>query len=126
MLAQGEGDILAHRERVEQRGVLEDHAHAGAELRELLPIHGGNVFAVHDHLAAVRLEQSHDVLHQHRLAAPRGTQHDGGGSRQHLQPHSLEHLISTERLPQIADLDYGLRHPPRPPRGWGFDRVIAV
>src|SRR5438128_96495 len=122
VLAQWEGDVVAHRHRIEEGGALEYHAHPLAEDGQLLPAHGGDVLAVHDDLAAVRLEESHDVLHQHRLAAPRPAQHHGGGALHHLEVDALQHAETSETLPQILNIDHRFRslrrtHPPNPPPG---------
>ena len=85
VLAQGEGHVVAHGHRIEQRRALEHHAHPLPEDGQLLPAHRRHVLPVDNHLAMVRLEEPHDVLHQHRLAAARGAEHHRGGAFHHLQ-----------------------------------------
>ena len=45
LLDQLVGDIVAHREGIEERAFLEDHSGAGAQGEELLLGHEGDVFA---------------------------------------------------------------------------------
>jgi hypothetical protein len=69
LLAQGEGDVVEDRHRVEERPALEDDAVAPADRLEGGAAELGDVDAVHEHGARVRPQEPEQVLEQHRLAA---------------------------------------------------------
>ena len=65
---QAEGDILRHRQRLEQREMLEHHANA--ERAGRIGVAHRNGHAVPEDLPFVRLLHAIDDLHERRLAGP--------------------------------------------------------
>ena len=61
-LAQGEGDVFANAERVEEGPVLEDHGDFAADGLHLLFVVATDVFAGDVDLTGIGLEEAHDVL----------------------------------------------------------------
>ena len=66
-----EHHVLQHRQRVEEGGTLEDHSHLAAHHHLLRLRHLHKVATVVEHLSAGGLQQSHEVLHEHRLSRSR-------------------------------------------------------
>ena len=76
VFAQRKRDVLEHVQVREQRPVLEQHAHAPAQGKNLLAVQLGHVEAVHDHLAVVSAYLPGDQLQQGGLARA-ARPHDG-------------------------------------------------
>ena len=68
MLTQSKGDVLADGHRIEERRILEDHAHVTAHSSQLFFIKGGNVFIVKEDLPSRRLLQPDDQAQDRTLA----------------------------------------------------------
>jgi hypothetical protein len=64
----GEHHVLKDCERIEKGSTLKDHSHLAAHLHLFLFRHLHEVASIVEHLSAGRLKQTHQVLHQHRLA----------------------------------------------------------
>ena len=60
--------IVSHRHRVKECGALENHTHLTAHHHLLALGHAHEVAPVVEHLSRGWVQQSHEVLHQHRLA----------------------------------------------------------
>src|SRR5690606_11142474 len=85
--------------------VLEQHAHALAQLVELALRQLRDVPAVDDHLAAIGDGLARDELEQRRLAGAART-HDGRDlPARDLDIQALEYLARADRIVDIADLD---------------------
>ena len=121
---QREQHVLLDGEGVEERRVLEEHAELRADPVELEVAHRHDVLAVDEDLAAVRLEQPDQVLHQHRLPRARPADDHVDLAALDLQVDAAQHLVLAEALVQAADLQLvalgvGRRRASvRRPRGW--------
>src|SRR3546814_13091177 len=62
------GDVAPHRQRIEQRAALKQHAEPAAHPLKLAPAHAGHVLAVHQYAAFIHLHQAQDPLQHPRLA----------------------------------------------------------
>ena len=87
---------------------MEDVADVGAELRQLLPLELAHVLAIHDHRAAIRLDQADDVLEEDALAGARGTQQGDGLALAHLEVDPVQDHLLPECLVQGVELDHWL------------------
>ena len=72
VLAQAEADVLRHRQRIEERTLLEDHADHRPNPHEVGLLHAADIFAVDFDHAGLRLDQTQYELEDRRLprAAP--------------------------------------------------------
>jgi hypothetical protein len=110
---QREGDVLDHVHRVEQRGVLEHHSVLAPQLGHLEVVERHHVDAVDPDLPGIRLEQPHEVLHQHRLPLPRAADDDVGLAALDVEVDTAEHVLRREGLVQAADANLPALVPPR-------------
>ena len=124
VLAQGERDVVANGEPVEQPAPLEDIAHALARLSEL-PARGPTDLLPEDlHAPRVRCEDADGVLEGDGLADARGA-HDREGARpRELHGEAREDFFLAKALVYIREADdgvcgiYCVTHPI--PFGWIF------
>ena len=65
---QGEHDVFQHGALLEQAEMLEDHAHAAAELAQRLAGIFGHIFSIDDNIARAGLFQHVDAAHQRGFA----------------------------------------------------------
>ncbi|MNY27226.1 hypothetical protein D3C86_1611220 [compost metagenome] len=105
VLAQGEGHVVAHVHGVEEGAVLEQHPELLADLVEVLLLELGQVLAVHQDPALVRLEEADQELDEDRLAGARGADDDGRLAALDAQRHVIQHLLLAEGLVDVAELD---------------------
>ena len=104
-LDQREGDVLDDVHRIEQRRVLEHHAELAAQLAHLCVGERHDVLAVDPDLAAVRPQQPHQVLHQHRLPLPRTADDDVRATALDVEVDAPQDVLGTEGLVQPAHPD---------------------
>jgi hypothetical protein len=113
LFQQLERDVAPHRQRVEQCGLLEQHAEAAAHGFAFVAAQADGLLAVEQDAAAVGPHQAHDDFQQQGLAAT-------GFAEQHqrlagidVQVDAGQHCVLAERLGQAGDGDLRLRG------GWG-------
>ncbi len=107
-LAQGEGDILAHAQGIEERTVLEQHAGLLAQGHHRLLIHLGEVAVAEPDLAGIGPHQAEDVLEQHALTAAASPDDDHVLALANLEVHPTQDVLDAERLLHIDDAKQGL------------------
>ena len=78
LLNQLVGDVVADGERIEERALLEDHAGAGAQGKELLLGHVGDLFAEEQDAALIGAQQAVGELEQDALAHAGRAEQDAG------------------------------------------------
>ena len=105
VLAQGEGGVVVDAHRPEQGAVLEQDAELAADLVQLPLEEGGDVVAVDPDLAAVGLEQAHDVLEEHALARSRRAEHHGDLALRDVAGQTLPDGLRPEGLGQVPEGD---------------------
>ncbi len=99
-------DVLAHRQRVEQRTFLEDHAEIGANLHQRVLVHVVDAFAVDEDASLIRFEEAEDQPEDGRLAGTARPQ-------EHLRVAGLEreadvvqdHLLVEREMDAVEDDD---------------------
>jgi hypothetical protein len=101
----GKGGVVVDVHRAEQRPVLEQQAELFAHLEQFVVGHAGNRFAVHEHVAGVRVEQADDVLDQHALAGSRRPKHHRDLVFGQAEVEPVEDARPAELLDQVDDLD---------------------
>src|SRR5437660_5324186 len=109
LLPQGKGHVFKNVERVEQRRALEQHRKFLPHLVELARAQPGDIDLVHQHLAAIRLQQPDHMLEQHTLAAAALADHRGDFSPGNLQVDSLQDRLPPERLFHPDEANHRLR-----------------
>ncbi len=107
-LQQAEGDVLPHRQAVEQRRSLEQHAELLHHLLALAPRQARHLLAVDLDRARIGLEDAEDALEQHRLAGARAADHHHRFGLADLEIEAVQHVLRAEALVQVADPDLGL------------------
>src|SRR3546814_19276285 len=70
-LAEREGDVAPHRQRIEQRAALKQHAEPAAHPLKLAPANAGHAPAVTQYAAFIHLYQAQVPLNHHRTASAR-------------------------------------------------------
>jgi hypothetical protein len=105
---QAVGDVVFDGERVEEGGLLEDHADARAELVELVLGHGGDVFAEDADGAGVGLEEPVRELHENGFADAGGAEDDAGFGRLDGEGDVLEDYFFVEGDGDVLEGDDGL------------------
>ena len=79
------GDVVADGEGIEKRTLLEDHAGAGAQGKQPLFAHGGDLLAEEQNAALVGAQQAIDQLEQDALADSGGAEQDARLTRRNGQ-----------------------------------------
>ena len=105
LFVQPVADVLAHRERVEQRAFLKDHAKVVADFHQLGLGEPIDALAVDRHRAAVRLQQADDDLERRRLAGAAGAQNDLRAPLHHVEADVLEDDLVVERELHVIEDD---------------------
>ncbi len=105
LLDQLVGDVVADGERIEERALLEDHAGAGAQGKELLLGHVRDLFAEEQNAALVGAQQAVDQLEQNALAHPGRAKQDARLSRRDGEADVVEHRRAVEGNGDIAKGD---------------------
>ena len=108
-LQQRERDVLHHRHRIEQGGVLEHHPELAPQPSQLDLVLVDDVLPVDVDVPGFGLHQPHQVLHQHRLALPRAADDDVDLAPFDVEIHAPQDMLGTERLVQVAHLDVPAR-----------------
>jgi hypothetical protein len=119
VLRQREADVGVDRQRVEQRIVLEQHAHPLAQRQQLDRRGRRQVAAERPHLPAIGPHQPHHQLEQRGLARAAAPEDDGDLAGHDPQVEPAEHRAVAEAQPHVAQLDdrpRGVERPPRDPR----------
>ena len=108
------GDVIFHRERVEQRRLLKDHADAGAELEQIVLAHRRDLLAEDADRSRVRAKQTIGQLHQDGFAAARRSKNDASFAALDGEGDVLEHrlvvegdrdvVVDDDRLSRIGDV----------------------
>ena len=99
--------IVADGERIEERALLEDHAGAGAQGKELFLGHGGDFFAEEQDAALVGAEQAVGQLEQDALAHAGGPEQDARLSRRYGEADVLKHRRAVEGDGDVAKDHHG-------------------
>ena len=100
--------IFSHRDRIEQRSVLKDHRHLAAHLLQLLRARSTPAMSWpprNRHLAAVRLQETHDDLERHRFPHSASSQDAQRLARLNREAHILQHYKITKRLANVFESD---------------------
>ncbi len=105
VLAQREGDVVEQVLRAEQRAVLEQHPEQLADLVELALLDPGDVAAVDDDRAVLRLEQADERLEEDRLAGAGRAEQHGDLTRGQREGDVLPDRLAAEPLGEVLDLD---------------------
>src|SRR6185437_14980905 len=103
-----EHDVLLYGHAVEQGGTLEQHPDALPKLLPPLFIHLGEVLAVVNDLAAVRLHQPDQAFHHDGLAAAAGADDEIAFAGLKDGAHIIDDGLLTEPFLDIFDLDHFL------------------
>ena len=96
--AQGKGDVLENRHRVEQRTFLERHPETLSKAIEHDRLHAAEVLAVDKHVTCIGQQQADDVLQRHALAGSGTTDDDDGLALFDVDRQVAQHLLAAERL----------------------------
>ena len=104
--AQPDGDVVGDRHRVEQRRELEYVANVAAQRVQGRSLEGRHRAAVHNDLAGVRLQQTHDVLQGDALPGAGVPDDHHGLAVPYLEREAGEHLFVAERLAEVLKLDH--------------------
>ena len=103
MLLQRERHVLADRQRVEERPLLEDVAHPPAQLHQRVLAQVRDGPTQHLDLAAVGPQQTVDVLEEDGLPFARAAEDDDGLAGRDLEADAVEDLVRSERLADPSD-----------------------
>ena len=102
LLLQGKSDVLEHRQGVEERRVLEEHAELFPDPIQTGAPQAGDVCTVNDHLAAVGRLETDQLLEEDTLPLAAGADDGGDQPPGDLQREVVEHALGAERF---ADVD---------------------
>ena len=106
VLDEREGHVLLDGKRIEQRRSTETSMPNLRRTRlSSIVVERHDVLAVDPDVAAVGLEQAHEVLHQHRLALPRAADDDVDLAALDVEIDAAQHLVRAERLLDAANAD---------------------
>ena len=105
-------DVLADRERGEQRPILEQHAGPPLDVVPVLGLLAARIHAQHLDFPGVRPAQADDRTHQHRLAAARTTHNAEHLAAAHVEVQAFVHDLLAEAVlePAHADGDVVVGH----------------
>src|SRR5262249_22973625 len=107
VLEDGQGDILTHGERLQQRAALKKHAEPAPDAGEFRLVHAGDLLAEELDRTAGRFHRADNVPQERRFAAA-GTAHDDHGVTLHdLEGNAVEHFAAVKIADEIGDLDHG-------------------
>src|SRR4029450_10915415 len=81
-------------------------ADASAEIVQLTPPEPGHLEPIHDHRAAVRLQEPDDVLDRDRLAGARIADDDHRLTLDDIERETGKHTFSAERFVDVDELDH--------------------
>ena len=111
VLAQRVRDVLAHRQRVEQGGLLEEHGDVSPDAGELVFATGAEHGPLDLHGARVGREEGIHVLQEHALARAAAPEHDQRLAGAHVERDATQDGLVPEPLLEVAaaDVDLG-RH----------------
>jgi len=107
MAPQREGDVLEDRHRIEECPFLKRHPEFPAEAIERDLVHLADVLPVDDHMSAVGLDQTDEVLQGHALAHSRSADDHVRLSTTNVERQIVEHLLPAERLVDVLEGDCG-------------------
>jgi len=110
MLAERKRDVVADGERVEERALLEEHAHATSHWNERILVEGLEPRTLDLDAAIVGSEEAVQVLQEHALAATATAHQDERLAFGHLEIHAAQHRLRTERLLHALTANDGRRH----------------
>src|SRR5690606_22743578 len=105
VFVEGNGDVVAHVQRVEQGGVLEDHAHLAAHRGQAPLVHGDQVVPVEIDGARRRLVEADEELEQGRLPGPRTPDDDLDVAPRDAHVDARQRREIAEGLRQALDQD---------------------
>src|SRR5208282_1279732 len=105
--AQGEGDVFADTQRIEERAVLEHHGDFFADLFELGLVVVGDVLPGNNHTAGIRLEKTHDVVQRNRFSYAATPENANHLTRHNVEVDVLKHNAISESLGDVFELDIG-------------------
>ena len=107
IFADRELHVLQHRERGEQRALLEQHAPAPLDRTPLVVVDGAEIGAEHFDAAVALGQQPDDGAHQHRLAGARAADEAEDLAFEHVERRVIEHGRFAEADDEIAHADHG-------------------
>jgi len=109
------GDVLRHREGIEERRTLEDHPDLLPDPNELIFRQRYDVLPLDENLARLRLEQANDQLQSDALADPAPADDGNRLTRLDREIHSGQDRCVVERFVDLAELDGRAAHFTSPP-----------
>jgi hypothetical protein len=105
MLAQRERDVLAYRQRVEERALLEEHAHLPADRDERVLVECLEPRALDLDGARVRPQEPVQMLQQDAFSAAAPAEQHESLAGLHFEVHAAQHRLRTERLRDVLAAD---------------------
>jgi hypothetical protein len=108
VLPEGKGDIFAHRHRIEEGRLLEEHSKFLSDFVELAFPQLDDVRAVDQDLAAVRPEETNDVLEQDALPAAAPPDDHGGLPLLDLEVNAAQDFLLSKRFVEIDQPNHRL------------------
>jgi len=103
VLSQRQRHVLADRERIEERGALEEHTKAHAHLKKLFTAEPGDVLPLEEYLPGVGDDEAGDVLEHDALAAAAAADDDERLPPRDVEIEVLEHGRAVEGLGHAAE-----------------------
>src|SRR5215210_5319580 len=102
---QRKGDVLANRDRVEQRRVLKQEPDLLPRRRQIDAARAGDLATVDVYAAGVRLYEPDDVAQRHALSRSRSAENDERFPLRNIERDIVELLASTERFRDVLEAD---------------------
>ncbi len=109
LLAQGKGDVLKDGQRVEERRALEQHGELLPHLVELARAQPRNIHPIHQHLTAIRFQESDHMLEQDALATAATADDRGHPAPRNLKIDAVQDRLPAERLLHPYEADHRVR-----------------
>ena len=104
LLVELEADVLADRERIEERALLEHHAQPAPHPKQVALLHLIHALAAHVHLAGVGPEQPQNQLEDRGLAGAAGTEDQLRVPRQQGEADVAQHHLVVEGQRHVPQL----------------------
>ena len=119
-LVQAKGDVVFHRQRVEERRLLKDHSDAAAQFEQFRLAHRRHFLPQHKDASAIGTQQSEREFQDGGLAGAGDSQQHLGGAVFQFEGEAVEDDLLIEAQADIFK-DYGLR-----PSRCGWPRSSSI
>src|SRR5262245_5102841 len=109
MVPNRQGNILSHRQRIEQGAALKEHAKFTSHLLQGAFIEVRDLLAVEVHFSTIMLIGPDEMSQDGRLATAAAAHDDANGAPLDRKTDVFEHRLRAKTLAQVAHVNHALR-----------------